>query len=435
MSLLFGALGGLGEAGMQIGMANQKAWAEMEMEEKRQASAMEREKSLMRLKMDMEAEAKNAPLNRLGEKTKEMASKEVPLEAEPVNALIGFKPGEDGKQTRGMVGDIASLKRPKGFDGWTPEDQSAYTAQINEQIKTEESRAKEKVAGQTRKPTSSEALDSAVEWARANDLPAVAAYESQIGRPAREDRRLDASEKRTDAQIANEKARTVVMDRRLDMQEAYQLRRDERAEKYMEIQEARLTAQGDKAELQSQRAAITNLMTSTERELERTSALAKDLTLSDAERAAFQSRVTSLQRDLGRYRKGLEGFGGDALATPAGSATQGQDQTAQRAMADARTAIATGKITTEEANKRLQAAGFPTIEQPASKEKPALIGAPGQEPKQEFNAAGYADVQGTIDGAKRGDKNALGFLQTLINQGGTTPRQRQQIAEILKGGI
>lgn len=313
MSLLFGALGGLGEAGMQIGMANQKAWAEMEMEEKRQASAMEREKSLMRLKMDLETDAKNAPLNRLGEKTKEMASKEVPLEAEPVNALIGFKPGEDGKQTRGMVGDIASLKRPKGFDGWTPEDQSAYTAQINEQIKTEESRAKEKVAGQTRKPTSSEALDSAVEWARANDLPAVAAYEAQIGNAERAERRIDSNDRKTDAQTAAENARTAARDRKADSDEAFRQRMEERKQAESEFNNRRNAENQTRAELQSQRAAITNLMTSTERELERTSALAKDLTLSDAERAAFQSRVTSLQRDLGRYRKGLEGFGGDAL--------------------------------------------------------------------------------------------------------------------------
>jgi len=48
------------------------------------------------------------------------------------------------------------------------------------------------------------------------------------------------------------------------------------------------------------------------------------------------------------------------------------------------------------------------------------------------NSAGYFDVQGTIDGAKRGDKNALAYLETLIQRGETNPKQRQQIAEILK---
>ena len=49
---------------------------------------------------------------------------------------------------------------------------------------------------------------------------------------------------------------------------------------------------------------------------------------------------------------------------------------------------------------------------------------------QQFNAAGYADVQATIDGAKRGDRNALTFLDVLIKRGQTTPAQRQQIAII-----
>ena len=322
MSLLFGALGGLGEAGLQIGAANQKAMldqeaddrrntAAMALEDRRSAATMEREKTLMRLKMDLETEAKNAPLNRLGAKAQSLIGEAIPVEPEPVTNLTGA----------GMNNGVAFKGDPKALlaqaESWPDNstEKAGVIAQLKKQISADEAINAKAVEGQTRTRTPNEALDSAVEWARANDLPAVAAYEAQIGRPAREDRRLDASEKRTDAQIANEKARTVVMDRRLDMQEAYQLRRDERADKYMEIQEARLTAQGDKAEMQSQRAAITNLMTSTERELERTSALAKDLTLSDAERAAFQSRVTSLQRDLGRYRKGLEGFGGDALST------------------------------------------------------------------------------------------------------------------------
>ena len=105
MSLLFGALGGLGEAGMQIGMANQKAWAEMEMEEKRQASAMEREKSLMRLKMDM---AEQQRVKRAGD-----------INA-GTNALIGSKMEGHG------VADSST---------WTPEMESARTAGM-ESMKT-----------------------------------------------------------------------------------------------------------------------------------------------------------------------------------------------------------------------------------------------------------------------------------------------------------
>ena len=49
-----------------------------------------------------------------------------------------------------------------------------------------------------------------------------------------------------------------------------------------------------------------------------------------------------------------------------------------------------------------------------------------------FNAAGYTTVQSTIDGAVRGDKNALALLKVMITRGETTPGQRQQISDLTK---
>ena len=63
-----------------------------------------------------------------------------------------------------------------------------------------------------------------------------------------------------------------------------------------------------------------------------------------------------------------------------------------------------------------------------TKESPSAAPAENQ-----FNEAGYSDVQGTINGAKRGDKKALAYLESLIAQGSTTPEQRKQIANILNG--
>lgn len=64
----------------------------------------------------------------------------------------------------------------------------------------------------------------------------------------------------------------------------------------------------------------------------------------------------------------------------------------------------------------------------ASAPTPAAIAAG----KGSFNEAGYSSVQGTIDGAKRGDKVALQLLQKMIDRGETNQRQRQEIAEIQK---
>ena len=93
----------------------------------------------------------------------------------------------------------------------------------------------------------------------------------------------------------------------------------------MELQEQRLKASSDKAEVQSQRAGVTALMTSTERELERTMTLAKDPMLSDAEKKMFEARANSLTKDLGRYKKGLESFTGDSIPSPSNEPAKMQD--------------------------------------------------------------------------------------------------------------
>ena len=69
-----------------------------------------------------------------------------------------------------------------------------------------------------------------------------------------------------------------------------------------------------------------------------------------------------------------------------------------------------------------------------SKSQPSPSAAPvtpmPSAPTQQFNEAGYVDVQSTIEGAKRGDQKALSLLRQLIDRGETSPAQRQQIAKI-----
>jgi hypothetical protein len=59
-------------------------------------------------------------------------------------------------------------------------------------------------------------------------------------------------------------------------------------------------------------------------------------------------------------------------------------------------------------------------------------GQPAAPQAQQFNEAGYASVQSTIDGARRGDARARALLGVMIDQGVTTPAQRMQIYEISK---
>lgn len=61
---------------------------------------LERQKSLIRLKMELEQQQKDAPLARLGEKSKEFSQQEVPVQAEAVKALIGPMSDVNGGEHR-----------------------------------------------------------------------------------------------------------------------------------------------------------------------------------------------------------------------------------------------------------------------------------------------------------------------------------------------
>ena len=68
----------------------------------------------------------------------------------------------------------------------------------------------------------------------------------------------------------------------------------------------------EKAELQSQRQAVTSLMSSTEKELERNMAL-QEKAMDPAEKKLYQGRVDRLTKDLSGYRSALESFSGGRM--------------------------------------------------------------------------------------------------------------------------
>lgn len=76
--------------------------------------------------------------------------------------------------------------------------------------------------------------------------------------------------------------------------------------------------------------------------------------------------------------------------------------------------------------------GKPMLKSSADRAATSDVPAQSQKPQtQQFNEAGYVDVQGTIDGAKRGDKKALELLKKMIARGETNPRQRAEIGNLL----
>ncbi len=191
------AFGGVGQAMMDIGSANQKAWLDDENTAKRQqrdsAYALDREKTIMALK----TEIANAPLQRIGTKAQEFAGQDVPQEAAPVTTLsgVGAPAYPDGSASSGLQGDPAALRAQisKWPDG---PDKTDALAQLDKQLLADREQNAGLVAGKMRKRTPDEALDAAVQDAKVNDLPAYADYEAKVGKPKRDERRIDVAERR-----------------------------------------------------------------------------------------------------------------------------------------------------------------------------------------------------------------------------------------------
>jgi len=256
-----------------------------------------RERTLMELRQKMA----DAPLNRIGAKAKEFAGQDVQLEVPPVTELSG-NPTEDLK-TGGMRGNYeAMVAKAKDLP---PEDQKPYLDQLKKQYEADTATAKAGILGQTRKRTADESLDMAVEDAKINDLPGYTAYENTVGKTKREERRIDVSEARAQSQDDFNRGRLARNDRLDEIRQATAEARARRAEG------AQSTAM-EKAELQSQRQAVTSLMTSTERELERNMALL-GATFDDAQKKTYQGRVDRLTKDLEGYRAALESFSGGRI--------------------------------------------------------------------------------------------------------------------------
>lgn len=106
MSWFLGALGGAGEAGVQIGLQNQKDWAAQDLVREREAAETARQQSLMRLKVE------------LADQQRTKSAGEIDAKA---GALIG------SRMAGSQVADAST---------WTPEQESARKAGM-EQMKTD----------------------------------------------------------------------------------------------------------------------------------------------------------------------------------------------------------------------------------------------------------------------------------------------------------
>lgn len=226
--------------------------------------------------MEYQEKLRNAPMQRLTTRAQKYAGEEVPMEAAKATTLPGGGELTDPGQPVSFSGDIDGLRQSimaeqaktqanlreimaapdgPGKDAALAKlkeqkaEQDGAMAQLQRQIKEEGKRQEGIVAGKMRKRTPDEALAAAVDDAKINDLQAYSEYENKIGKPQRDDRRIDIADKRateTERRAqAGEKFKVEAEDRKDARTRESEDRKDERQAARLEALVAR-TNSGDK---------------------------------------------------------------------------------------------------------------------------------------------------------------------------------------------
>lgn len=252
--IIGGALAGAGQAVGQIADQNTKLWDEQALQTQR--SELETKKAIAVAKAAQEI--KDAPLNRIGAAAQAKLGEEVPVTSKPVTTLTGNDAGasndESGQRMGGFTGDLAKARADVMAMPDGP-DKVAALAQLERQVAGDQAEADKGIIGKTRKRTSQEALDAAVDEARVKDLPAVADYEARIGKPERDERRVGVQETREENRAkqaaATEARRLQIETAKLDLQAGSQEIQNRKIDAMIEHWDRSDSAKEDKNERDS----------------------------------------------------------------------------------------------------------------------------------------------------------------------------------------
>lgn len=258
MSFLESFLGGAAGAG--AGIISQQMKDEQELKAREQLARLneelytQREKTVLGLReaMDIRAEERKAePLKRMGSLVGKYQNEEVPMEAEKATTTKGIinretmlgvdgkpiqsaGPGDRGLATGIGNKDFNSMRQQIINDpNVSDEDRAGVLAQIDAQERQQQEANNAAVQGKTRKRTSDEAMGLARDEAMSTDPAALAAWEQSIGRPMRDEKKL---ERQQEAAFRKE----INTDKALTLKEREQARKEEQGAKALEIQQERL---------------------------------------------------------------------------------------------------------------------------------------------------------------------------------------------------
>lgn len=364
MSIILGALGGAGEQLANVGQAMFKD--SLDADREKRTTALARETHAINSGVDLQRQQtleayketlKNAPLDRLGQRAKALAGEEVPVESAPVAQLSGNIPladGEMGPKGRGFTGAVADARRdvmalPDG------PDKTAAMKQLDAQVASDQKTADSIIVGARRKRTGDEAVQAALDEARKNgDLPAVAAYERELGKPARDERRIDLTEKKGDqaaraAELKDTRDRELAAQRDATQRYIAELR-DETANRRLEAlvakmgggangtKEALSFIDGARKELANDAATLKSMYAADIKELNATQR-AKVKAEYDPKFAAIEAKRGQIEADFNALR---EKVGLPASAAPA--AAPAPKPAAALPLPKEKSALQTGKV-------------------------------------------------------------------------------------------
>lgn len=278
MSIILGALGGAGEQLANVGQAMFKD--SLDADREKRTTALARETHAINSGVDLQRQQtleayketlKNAPLDRLGQRAKALAGEEVSVESAPVAQLSGNIPladGEMGPKGKGFTGAVADARRdvmalPDG------PDKTAAMKQLDAQVASDQKAADSIIVGARRKRTGDEAVQAALDEARKNgDLPAVAAYERELGKPARDERRIDAASAEAERKALADANRLAVDLKRLDLQAGTLDAQNRRIDAWIENEAAKRENDGKRDNNSPERLySVVNAMNTTIRDL------------------------------------------------------------------------------------------------------------------------------------------------------------------------
>lgn len=419
MSLFESFLGGAAEAGTSM-LKNQMAQEQAEEQAKRMAKfqeeiAMERLKTVeaLREQYDIRKEQRaQEPLNRMGSLIGSFRQQDVPMEPAKVSTLSGSGTTFDGQELQtGFSGKSPDEMRkilnamPEG------EDKVNALKQLENQIARDSATAMEAVAGETRKMTAKEAEQAALEKAMVSDPQAYAAYQRDIGAPLR-------SEGRADKHLALQRDQ-------LDWTKEIQQRQLEQHAELQKIAQQRADASETKADARQRMTTLSTIMRDAAMDAKELRTRLQDPMLDATSKKVYEQQLISATQSHNLAAATLlkdSGINQPEKETPVKITEK------PPAPELAIKALMANPNLLKDFEKKYGNGAVPLEFYQKAKESQSESPA-----EKKYNAVGYTDVQETIDGAKRGDKKALAYLESLIAQGSTTPRQRQEIAKILNG--